>query len=54
MITNCTRCQCLFYTSSEEYANEPDRLCPTCLKADNLKKEHEQAQRAHQQQRTMP
>jgi hypothetical protein len=30
VITNCSYCQKLFETRSEEYANEPDRLCPEC------------------------
>lgn len=34
MITTCTRCECLFDTNSEEYANEPDRLCPSCVRED--------------------
>ena len=29
-ITNCMRCTGLYEASSEETANEPGRLCPTC------------------------
>jgi len=33
MLTDCTKCQRLFQTRSNEYANEPGRLCPTCVGA---------------------
>lgn len=31
-ITTCTRCSKLYIERSEEASNEPDRLCPTCIK----------------------
>jgi hypothetical protein len=32
-ISTCSQCTHLFETLSEEYANEPDRLCPSCARA---------------------
>jgi predicted nucleic acid-binding Zn-ribbon protein len=30
MITACSKCGRCYEAGSEEQANEPDRLCPTC------------------------
>lgn len=34
-ITTCTQCGKLYEESSEEYANEPNRLCLACWRSQN-------------------
>jgi hypothetical protein len=37
MLTNCSRCGKLYRAGSEEQANEPNRLCYSCVREDYLK-----------------